>query len=408
MDNKSQPTQAATYIYQAKDLRGKKITGEIIADSIALARESLQKQGIRIIKLSLKSGSNSTLSSKKITSNDISVFARQLATMSAAGISLIQSLNVIITGSTNIKYSKMVAKIKTELESGLPLSASLSKQPEYFDELFCNLVNSGEQSGTLDVMLDRISVYKERSESLKRKIKKAMYYPIAILIIAAIVTILLLVKVVPTFKGLFSNFGAELPAFTQFVLNLSAGFQKYWIIIFIVVGGVIFAVRHLYKHNKAFKNRIETLLLKTPIIGNIINKACIARFARTLSTTFAAGVPLTDSLISVANAVGNIVYKNALLEVRTSVIAGQHMQISLARTKIFPSMVVQMVAIGEESGKLEGMLAKIASIYEEEVNMAVDGLTSLLEPLIMAILGVLIGGLVIAMYLPIFKLGAAV
>ena len=408
MDNKSQPTQAATYIYQAKDLRGKKITGEIIADSIALARESLQKQGIRIIKLSLKSGSNSTLSSKKITSNDISVFARQLATMSAAGISLIQSLNVIITGSTNIKYSKMVAKIKTELESGLPLSASLSKQPEYFDELFCNLVNSGEQSGTLDVMLDRISVYKERSESLKRKIKKAMYYPIAILIIAAIVTILLLVKVVPTFKGLFSNFGAELPAFTQFVLNLSEGFQKYWIIIFIVVGGVIFAVRHLYKHNKAFKNRIETLLLKTPIIGNIINKACIARFARTLSTTFAAGVPLTDSLISVANAVGNIVYKNALLEVRTSVIAGQHMQISLARTKIFPSMVVQMVAIGEESGKLEEMLGKIASIYEEEVNMAVDGLTSLLEPLIMAILGVLIGGLVIAMYLPIFKLGAAV
>ena len=408
MDNKSQPTQAATYIYQAKDLRGKKITGEIIADSIALARESLQKQGIRIIKLSLKSGSNSTLSSKKITSNDISVFARQLATMSAAGISLIQSLNVIITGSTNIKYSKMVAKIKTELESGLPLSASLSKQPEYFDELFCNLVNSGEQSGTLDVMLDRISVYKERSESLKRKIKKAMYYPIAILIIAAIVTILLLVKVVPTFQGLFSNFGAELPAFTQFVLNLSEGFQKYWIIIFIVVGGVIFTVRHLYKHNKAFKNRIETLLLKAPIIGNIIKKACIARFARTLSTTFAAGVPLTDSLISVANAVGNIVYKNALLEVRTSVIAGQHMQISLARTKIFPSMVVQMVAIGEESGKLEEMLGKIASIYEEEVNMAVDGLTSLLEPLIMAILGVLIGGLVIAMYLPIFKLGSVV
>jgi type IV pilus assembly protein PilC len=408
MDNKSQPKPAATYIYQAKDLRGKKITGEIIADSITLARESLQKQGIRIIKLSLKSGSISTLSSKKITSNDIAVFARQLATMSAAGIALIQALNVIITGSTNIKYSKMVVKIKTELESGLPLSASLSKQPEYFDELFCNLVNSGEQSGTLDVMLDRISVYKERSESLKRKIKKAMYYPIAILIIAAIVTILLLVKVVPTFQGLFSNFGAELPAFTQFVLNLSAGFQKYWIIIFIVVGGVIFAVRHLYKHNKAFKNRIETLLLKTPIIGNIINKACIARFARTLSTTFAAGVPLTDSLISVANAVGNIVYKNALLEVRTSVIAGQHMQISLARTKIFPSMVVQMVAIGEESGKLEGMLAKIASIYEEEVNMAVDGLTSLLEPLIMAILGVLIGGLVIAMYLPIFKLGAAV
>jgi type IV pilus assembly protein PilC len=257
-------------------------------------------------------------------------------------------------------------------------------------------------------MLDRISLYKERSESLKRKIKKAMYYPIAILAVAAIVTILLLVKVVPTFKDLFSNFGAELPAFTLLVLNISEKFQKYWIEVVIAGGGIIFTLRYLYKNNIPFRNRLETLSLKAPIFGNIIHKACVARFARTLSTTFAAGVPLTDSLVSVANAVGNVVYKNAIMEVRASVIAGQQMQNSLARTKVFPHMVVQMVAIGEESGKLEEMLGKVANIYEEEVNAAVDGLTSLLEPLIMVILGILIGGLVIAMYLPIFKLGSVV
>ena len=403
-------TQFKDFFYEAKGSKGQKVSSTIKATSITMAKLLLRKQGLTDIKLKAISKSKLTRGNKssRIRSEDIAIFVRQMATMISAGIPIVQSLQVVIEGSEKESFAKVIRGVKDDVESGLSFSNSLRKYPQVFDELICNLVEAGEISGTLDKLLERIAVYKEKSETLKRKIKKAMYYPVTILIIAAIVTVILLVKVVPTFKELFGGFGAQLPAFTLFVLNISEIIQKHGLIIMGIIVALTFLFLYAYKKVVNFRNFIQTWILKVPIFGSILHKAAIARFARTLSTTFAAGVPLTESLVAVAKSSGNIVFFNAILQIKENVSAGQQMQQAISRCGIFPNMVTQMIAIGEESGTLEEMLAKVANIFEEEVDTAVDGLTTLLEPLIMLILGVIVGGLVIAMYLPIFKLGSVI
>lgn len=391
------------FSYQAKS-KGNTVQGEIVAPNSTMAKMMLKKQGIEVTSLSLKGKANN--SGGKINDQDIAIFSRQLATMQSSGIALIQSLNIILDGAGKKSFRELVQGIKTEIEAGKSFSTALKKYPLIFDELFCSLVQAGEQSGSLDTMLTRVAIYKEKTENLKRKIKKAMYYPIIILVVSLVVSVLLLVKVVPTFKNLFDGFGAKLPEFTLMVLNLSDFIKHHGLKIAGGLGFAIYMFFRTYKRNKAFRQMLERLMLKMPIIGGILNQAAVARFTRTLSTTFAAGVPLTDALASVAKASGNVVYEEAILAIKESVSSGQNLQFALQRSGVFPIMVVQMVAIGEESGSLEQMLDKVANIYEEEVNLKVDGLTTLLEPLIMAILGVMIGSLVIAMYLPIFKMGS--
>lgn len=394
------------FSYEGKGAKGQNVSGSVKANSAAMARAILKAQDIRVTKLT--EGAHKDKASGKVKAADISLFMRQLATMLTAGIPVVQSLQVTIDGIDKSGMVKLLNKIKAEVESGLALSEAFRKYPTYFDELVCNLTAAGEQAGTLDTMLDRIALYKEKSESLKRKIKKAMYYPITVLVIAGIVTTILLLKVVPTFKDLFSGFGADLPAFTLFVLGISATIQEHGIKILIAAAVCGYLFIHAYKKQPNLRNNIQRAMLKVPIFGSIMKKAIVARFARTLATTFAAGVPLTDALTSVAKASGNIVFHNAIISIRDNVSAGQPMNTAMQHSGIFPSMVVQMVAIGEESGTLEEMLSKVAVIFEEEVDTAVDGLTTLLEPMIMLILGVVVGGLVVAMYLPIFKLGSVI
>lgn len=409
-DTKAAPKTRAiknfTYKYDGLDRKNNRLQGEILAPSLPKARTLLHAQGITVIKIKRKSFSIFSRGVGKVKSDEITMFTRQMSTMLNAGIPLVQGLTVIAEGSPSGALGDLARRIKLDVESGSAFSIALKKNPQYFDDLFCSLVESGEQSGTLDTMLNRIATYKEKTDSLKRKIKKAMYYPVAVIIIATIVTAILLVKVVPTFKDLFKGFGAELPAFTQMVLNISEFVQSYGFYIagFIIVA--FFVVIQLYKRRPQFRHVIERLSLKLPIFGAIIKKSIIARFARTLSTTSAAGVPLTDALESVSKAAGNIVYTNAITKIREGLSTGQQMRPIMKKTGVFPAMVVQMVGIGEESGTLEDMLGKIATIYEEEVDSAVDGLTTLLEPLIMVFLGVVVGGLVVAMYLPIFKMGS--
>lgn len=391
------------FIYEAKS-KGKVIQAEIIAPNISMAKTLLRKQGVEI--LSIKSKGTTGSSGGSITAADIAIFSRQMATMQSSGISLVQALGVIIDGTDKTSYRDMVKGLKDEVESGKSFSNALKKYPLIFDDLFCSLTAAGEQSGALDTMLSRIAIYKEKTENLKAKIKKAMYYPIAVLTVAFIVSVVLLVKVVPTFKKLFDGFGSKLPDFTLMVLALSDFVQQHGLLIAgVMIASGIIIVRS-YKRNVLFRNTMQRLFLKIPIIGGIIDKAAIARFARTLSTTFAAGVPLNEALDTVAQSSGNIVYQNAIIMIKDAISTGQNLQLAMQRTGVFPIMVVQMVAIGEESGSLEQMLDKVATIYEEEVNLKVDGLTSLLEPLIMVILGVVVGSLVIAMYLPIFKMGS--
>lgn len=394
------------FIYEYKSgVSNTVVQGEIIAPNISMAKTLLRKQGIDVLHIKAKNSSSSS-SGGKVNAADISFFSRQMATMQSSGISLVQALNVIIDGAEKKSYRELVMGLKEEVESGKSFSSALKKYPLIFDDLFCSLAAAGEQSGSLDTMLTRIAVYKEKTENLKNKIKKALYYPIAILIVAFIVSGLLLIKVVPTFKKLFDGFGAKLPEFTLMVLSLSDFVQKHGLMIAATIAAGVFFTLRSYERNKPFRHYMQRLFLKLPIFGEILNKAAVARFARTLSTTFAAGVPLNEALETVSKASGNIVYENAIDTIKESISTGQNLQSSMQRTGVFPVMVVQMVAIGEESGALEQMLDKVASIFEEEVNLKVDGLTSLLEPLIMAILGVLVGGLVIAMYLPIFKMGS--
>mgnify|MGYP001127771413 CR=1 FL=1 len=397
----------ATFVWEGQDKRGATVKGQSQAANAAAVKADLRRQGIVPKKVQKKSQLFAK-TGKKITPGDIAVFSRQMATMMDAGVPLVQAFEIIGRGHENPRMQDLILGIKADVEGGTALSEALAKHPQYFDNLFCNLVAAGEQAGVLDTLLDKIATYKEKTESIKKKIKKALFYPTAVIVVAIIVTMILLIWVVPQFEALFQGFGADLPAFTRMVLNLSAFMQSYaWAVILGVVA-VVVAFTQAKRRSRAFRNGLDRLVLRIPIIGVILHKAAYARFARTLSTMFAAGVPLVDALESVAGATGNSVYETAVLQMREQVSSGQQLQVSMKLTNLFPNMMVQMVAIGEESGSLDSMLAKVADFYEEEVDNAVDSLSSLLEPLIMAILGILVGGLVVAMYLPIFQLGSVV
>lgn len=401
--------QHPTYRYEGVDRKGKTVQGELSVRSMTLAKISLRKQGILIKSIRAKRANYfSHLLKKKVRSLDITIFTRQLATMIKAGVPLVQSFEIVADGLDNPAMRDVVLGIKAQVEGGSSFAQALASYPQYFDHLFCSLVESGEQSGALETMLDRVAIYKEKSEILKQKIKKAMKYPIMVIVVAVIVTIILMVKVVPIFQDLFSSFGAELPAFTQWVVNLSTWMQQYWWMMILISFATIVALQHSYKNSVAFRSRLDKLSLKLPIFGDLVYKSIIARYSRTLSTTFAAGVPLIDALTFTAGATNNVVYHSAVLKIRDQIATGEQLQFAMRASQLFPSMANQMVAIGEEAGALDAMLDKVASHFESEVDNAVDGLTAMMEPLIMAVLGVLVGGLVVAMYLPIFQMGSVV
>ena len=397
----------ATFIYEGLDRKGSRIKGEITGKGPALVRAELRKQGIQAKKV-VKKREMSLGGKKKIKPMDIALFTRQMATMMKAGVPLVQAFEIVSDGLENPSMREVVLKLKADVESGNNFAGALRQHPRLFDDLYCSLIESGEASGSLETMLDRVALYKEKTEALKQKIKKAVKYPIAVICVAVIVTGILLVKVVPTFQELFQGFGAELPAFTQFVINLSEGLLSNFLLVLLIGAGLIIGFTEARKRSQGFHDAVDRALLRIPVVGPITHKATVARFARTLSTTFAAGVPLIDALDACAGATGNVVYRKAVLQVKEDVATGQQLQFAMRSTGVFPAMALQMTAIGEESGALDEMLAKVATYYEDEVDNLVDGLTSMLEPLIMAILGVLIGGLIIAMYLPIFQLGQVV
>ena len=400
--------QPDLFLWTGTDKRGVKIKGQSRGSNPTLIKADLRKQGIKPISVRKKSNLFKATAKKKIIPKDIAIFFRQLSTMMGAGVPLVQAFEIIGRGHENAGMRELILGIKAEVESGTSLSETLAKFPLHFDELVISLVGAGEQAGVLETLLDKIATYKEKTEYLKAKIKKAMFYPTAVVIVAVIVTAILLIFVVPQFEALFSNFGADLPAFTRVVVNLSEFMQAYWWLMFGIIGATVFGFMQGKKRSVKFGRFLDRTVLKLPIVGPIMHKAAIARYARTLSTMFAAGVPLVEALQSVAGATGNIVYSDAVLMVKDSVATGQTLTFAMSQTGLFPNMVEQMVAIGEESGALDSMLSKVADFYEQEVDDAVDALTSLLEPLIMSVLGVLIGGLVVAMYLPIFKMGAAI
>jgi len=396
------------FTWEGTDKKGKKVKGESNAANPSVVKADLRRQGIKPLKVRKKSALFSSTKKKKITPKDISVFMRQLATMMSSGVPLVQSFEIIGRGHENPSMQELVLTIKADVESGGTLASALARHPLYFDELVCNLVVAGEQAGILEGLLDKIATYKEKTEALKAKIKKALTYPTAVIVIAFVVTAILLVFVVPTFEELFSSFGADLPAFTKMVIGMSEWMQANWWLALLIVGGSIYGFGQAKLRSPKFAHGLDRITLKIPIVGEILTKAIIARYARTLSTMFAAGVPLVEAMESVAGAAGNAVYCDAILQMRDNVATGQQLQLSMQQTGLFPNMVVQMVAIGEESGSLDAMLSKVADFYEQEVDDAVDNLSSLLEPMIMAILGILVGGLVVAMYLPIFKMGSAI
>jgi type IV pilus assembly protein PilC len=399
--------KVSVYSWEGLDKKGAKVKGEINGHNPALVKAQLRKQGINPTRVKKKSTSIFG-SGKRIKPLDIAFFSRQMATMMKAGVPLLQSFDIISEGADNPNMRKLVDDIKQEVASGHSFATSLRQKPQYFDDLFCNLVDAGEQAGALESLLDRVATYKEKTESLKAKIKKAMTYPIAVVIVAFIVTGILLIKVVPQFQSIFQGFGADLPAFTLMVIGLSQIVQDYW---YIMIGALFLAIvgfRRAYKTSEKFRNGLDRAMLKIPVVGPLLYKSAVARYARTLSTTFAAGVPLVDALDSVAGATGNVVFKNAVNKVKQDVSTGMQLNFSMRSTGVFPMLAVQMTAIGEESGALDSMLDKVATYYEEEVDNMVDNLTALMEPMIMAVLGVIVGGLVVAMYLPIFKLGSVV
>jgi type IV pilus assembly protein PilC len=398
--------QQFPFVWEGTDKKGKRLKGKMLAVSEAAVKADLRRQGVLAKKVRkevqlFKSG-------KKINSEDIALFARQLATMLQAGIPMVQCFDIIGNGHDKPSMQKLVLAVKADVEAGTSLHEALAKHPLYFDDLFVNLVEAGEHAGALETLLDKVATYKEKTEALKKKIKKALFYPAAVLAVAVIVTIILLIFVIPQFESLFKGFGADLPAFTQMVINMSKFVQEqgWWMAVLAGAGG--YAFFYFKKRSRPMRRGIDRMMLKMPVIGPIMVKASIARYARTLSTMFAAGVPLVEALTSVAGATGNIVYEEATLRIRDEVSTGQRLQRSMETTGLFPNMVIQMIAVGEESGSLDSMASKVADFYEADVDAAVDAMSSLLEPLIMAILGVLVGGLVIAMYLPIFKLGAVV
>src|ERR1700734_2262663 len=392
------------YVWEGKDKRGHKVRGKALAANEQALRADLRKQGVAATRVKTQSKRGGG----KVQPQDIAIFSRQLATMMSAGIPMVQAFEIIGNGHEKPAMQKLVLDVKANIEGGSTLHESLAKFPLYFDDLFVNLVEAGEQAGALETLLDKIATYKEKTEALKKKIKKALFYPVAVLVVAVVVSVILLIFVIPQFEELFKGFGADLPAFTMMVINLSKFVQHNGLYLAVVVGGAIYAFIYFHKRSRKMRQLLDRVSLKVPIIGPILVKSAIARFARTLSTMFAAGVPLVEAMGSVAGACGNIVYEEAVLRMKDEVATGQRLQRAMDNTGLFPNMVVQMIAVGEESGALDTMSAKVADFYEAEVDNAVDSMSSLLEPMIMAILGVLVGGMVIAMYLPIFKLGSVV
>ncbi|HVT37118.1 MAG TPA: type II secretion system F family protein [Nevskiaceae bacterium] len=410
--DKSKPVEVKEYTFkwEGTDKKGARVKGETIGPSESMIKQQLRKMGINPLavrkQMSLFGGSKK--SGGKVTTGEVAIFARQMATMMTAGVPLVQALEIVGRGHDNPAMGQMVLGIKTYIEGGASFSEALAKYPLQFDDLFVNLVDAGEKSGALETLLDKIAVYKEKTEAIKKKVKKAMTYPTAVLVIAFVVSGILLYFVVPQFESLFKGFGADLPAFTQWVINLSRWLQDYWWAVFIGIGGFFFTFFFFKKRSANFRRFLDRLSLKIPIVGDILYKSAVARFARTLSTMFSAGVPLVEAMESVARASGNIVFEESILTMRDQISTGQQLQLSMQQSGLFPNMAVQMIAIGEESGALDQMCAKVADFYEAEVDNMVDSLSSLLEPMIMAVLGVVVGGLVIAMYLPIFKLGSVV
>jgi type IV pilus assembly protein PilC len=395
------------YQWEGVDKQGKKVKGEMEALSSAFVSATLRRQGINPTKVN-KRRAPFLKFKKPIKPKDIAVFTRQLATMLMSGIPVAQAFDIVGKGHENPSMQELIMTVKQDVESGTNLTAALSKHPLYFDALYCNLVQAGEAAGILDTILDKVATYKEKIEAIKGKIKSALFYPTAVIVVAFIITAVLLVFVIPQFESLFQGFGADLPALTVMVIQLSRAFQEYWYLIFGSIIGSVVTLAYMYRRSPKMQHTMDRLLLRAPVIGEIVKKATIARFARTLSTMFAAGVPLVEALDSVAGASGNRVYYEGTLAVKSDVSTGMQLQAAMNSTGLFPNMVVQMVAIGEESGELDKMLGKVADFYEQEVDDAVAGLSSLIEPIIMAFLGIVIGGLVVAMYLPIFKLAATV
>ena len=399
--------QMFNWSWEGTDKKGNRAAGKSVATDEAAVKAELRRQGIVPLKVSRQKKIGG-MGGKAIEPGDIAVFARQLATMMKAGVPLVQSFDIVGKGHENPRMQEMIMSIKSEVEAGVSLAEALRHQPLYFDDLFCNLVEAGEQAGALETLLEKVATYKEKTEAIKKKIKKALTYPLTVLGIAVLVTTVLLIYVIPQFEDLFKGFGAELPAFTQMVVNMSHWLiEKGYTLVFIV-GAAGYAFMYFKKRSAKMRENLDKLMLKMPVVGEILVKAAIARFARTLSVMFTAGVPLVEALSSVAGATGNIVWEKAILKMQEQVATGTQLNVTMAQTGLFPNMVVQMIAIGEESGAIDAMASKVADFYEAEVDDAVDNLSALMEPMIMAILGVLVGGLVVAMYLPIFKLGAVV
>lgn len=401
----------SSFTWEGVNRRGQKVKGEMSGQNAAVVKAQLRKQGVQPEKVRKKTeplfGIGGS-SKKPIKSADITFFVRQMSTMIKAGVPLVQSFDIVADGADNPSMKALIFELRDTVAAGNDFASALKQHPQYFDDLTCNLVEAGEQAGALETLLDKVAVYKEKTEALRKKIKKATMYPAITLAIAAIVTVILLVKVVPTFEEMFNNFGSELPAPTQFVVMLSEIAQAYYLeFLGIVITGVV-GFSQAMKRSKPFREGFERFSLKLPLFGDLIRKSAVARYARVLSTTFAAGVPLVEALESVAGAVGNVVYKDAVLKIRDEVSTGQQMHFAMRSTGVFPNMVIQMTSIGEESGALDAMLDKAAHYFEEEVDAMVDGLTSMMEPMIMAFLGVVIGGLIVAMYLPIFQMGDVV
>jgi type IV pilus assembly protein PilC len=393
------------FAWEGRDKRGARIKGRSLAPDESTLRAELRRQGIAPSRIRKQRDSRR---GGKVDAGDIAIFSRQLATMLTAGIPLVQAFEIVGNGNEKASMQKLILDIKADVEGGTSLHEALAKHPLHFDDLFVNLVEAGEQAGALEALLDKIATYKEKTEALKKKVKKALFYPAAVLVVAVIVTVVLLIFVIPQFESLYKGFGADLPAFTQMVINLSRFVQKDGLYIAVVLFGIVWSFFYFKKRSRAMRQFLDRAVLKFPVIGPILNKSAIARYARTLSTMFAAGVPLVEALESVAGATGNIVYETAVLKMRDEVATGQRLQRAMEATGLFPNMVNQMIAVGEESGSLDEMSGKVATFYEAEVDNAVDAMSSLMEPLIMVVLGVLVGGLVIAMYLPIFKLGSVV
>jgi type IV pilus assembly protein PilC len=398
-------TKEVTYAWEGKDKKGKNVKGEMRATGESFVNATLRRQGITVTKVKKQSG---FASKGTITDKDITLFTRQLATMMKAGVPLLQSFDIVGKGHSNPAVAKLLLDIKSDVETGSSMSAAFRKYPLYFDALFCNLIGAGEQAGILDTLLDRLATYKEKIQAIKSKIKSALFYPISIIVVAFVIVAVIMIFVIPAFKELFDGFGAELPAPTLIVMAISEVFVNWWWAIFGSIGGGIWFFFYTWKRSLSMQATMDRLILKIPVFGPLVRKATIARWSRTLATMFSAGVPLVEALDSVAGASGNRVYYDATKRIQSEISTGTSLTVAMQNTDVFPNMVLQMTAIGEESGALDSMLSKVADFFEAEVDDAVDALASLMEPVIMVVLGTLIGGLVIAMYLPIFKMGSVV